>query len=82
MHKNNCRVCGFELSYPPWGEDDISPTWEICVCCGTSFDYEDCTIIGVKAQSKRVADGRPYLGGQVRRNDSPNSSGGDFTIVY
>jgi len=19
MHKNNCRVCGYELARPPWG---------------------------------------------------------------
>lgn len=57
MHKNNCRVCGFGLSYPPWGEDDNSPTWEICACCGTEFGYEDCTMAGIKAQRERWLSG-------------------------
>jgi len=53
MHKNNsfCRVCGYELGSPPWGEDGYSPSWEICSCCGTEFGYEDCT--PMSARKKR-----------------------------
>lgn len=44
MHSDcYCRVCGYGLSSPPWGEDGSTPTWEICPCCGTEFGYEDCT---------------------------------------
>jgi len=45
MHKpdNHCRVCGYELLEPPWGEDSRSPTWDFCPCCGTEFGYQDCT---------------------------------------
>ncbi|MDR6496626.1 hypothetical protein J2797_006553 [Paraburkholderia terricola] len=53
MHRKNdhCRVCGYEVSEPPWGEDGDSPTWDICPCCGTEFGYEDCT--PASAQKKR-----------------------------
>ncbi|MBB3644210.1 putative amidophosphoribosyltransferase [Rhizobium sp. BK619] len=53
MHRKNncCRVCGYELSAPPWGDDGNSPTWEICPCCGTEFGYEDCT--PASARNKR-----------------------------
>ena len=48
MHKNNCRVCGYTLKVSPWGEDEQTPSWEICPCCGTEFEYEDNTIKSVK----------------------------------
>jgi hypothetical protein len=53
MHKNNCRVCGFELSSPPWGDDGESPSWEICPCCGTEFGYEDCTQVSSRVRRNR-----------------------------
>jgi hypothetical protein len=48
MLKNNCRVCGLQLIEPPWGDDDQTPSWDICSCCGTEFGYEDCTVSSVK----------------------------------
>lgn len=48
MLKNNCRICGHRTVAPPWGEDDQTPSWEICRCCGTEFGYEDCTLTSVK----------------------------------
>lgn len=38
-----CRVCGFKQAFFPWGEDDETPTFEICGCCGVQFGYQDCT---------------------------------------
>ncbi|GAA1456588.1 hypothetical protein GCM10009619_06140 [Williamsia maris] len=38
-----CRVCGFEPADPPWGLDGLSPTYEICPCCGVEYGNEDYT---------------------------------------
>lgn len=53
MPKNNdhnffCRVCGFDQGFAPWGEDNKSPTFDICDCCGVQFGYEDCDLKYVK----------------------------------
>lgn len=37
----DCRVCGLTHDEPPWGEDGLSPTFDICECCGVEFGYED-----------------------------------------
>ena len=37
-----CRVCGLEYSnYYPWGENGECATYDICVCCGCEFGYDD-----------------------------------------
>jgi hypothetical protein len=41
--KYSCRVCGWTQKDPPWGDDGLSPTFEICDCCGVEFGYEDRT---------------------------------------
>ncbi len=43
-----CRVCGNPQADPPWGEDNQSPTYEICDCCGVEFGYGDCTPKAIK----------------------------------
>ncbi len=53
MHKNEdaryfCRVCGLSQGDAPWGDDDETPTFDICDCCGVQFGYEDCTTRGIK----------------------------------
>lgn len=40
---NHCRVCGWYMMDPPWGEDGLTPTYEICPCCGVEFGNEDYT---------------------------------------
>jgi hypothetical protein len=43
MKRYTCHVCGYpDLEEAPWGEDGISPTYNICPCCGVEFGYEDC----------------------------------------
>ena len=39
--KTVCRICGFDLEYPIWGEKGDCPTHDICPCCGVEFGYED-----------------------------------------
>ena len=53
MHKNkitsyNCRVCGFNQGFEPWGKDEETPTFDICDYCGVQFGHEDCNIFYVK----------------------------------
>ncbi|GHX40890.1 hypothetical protein VCSRO205_2236 [Vibrio cholerae] len=47
--KHHCRVCGLFHEDPPWGEDDKTPTYEICSCCGVEFGYGDTTLENVRA---------------------------------
>lgn len=44
MNKHNCRVCGLSATDLPWGEDEKTPTYEICSCCGVEFGNEDYTV--------------------------------------
>lgn len=54
MHKDmNCRVCGLDQGFEPWGEDDCSPTFVICDCCGVEFGYGDCTLKAARASRER-----------------------------
>lgn len=49
MRENNyCRVCGLYREDKPWGEDGVTPTYDICPCCGTEFGYEDINIESIK----------------------------------
>ena len=43
-----CRVCGLLNDEPPWGADGKTPSFEICVCCGAEYGYEDCTLEGAR----------------------------------
>ena len=40
-YRNHCRVCGLDQGEPIWGEDGLSPTFDICSCCGVEFGYGD-----------------------------------------
>jgi len=62
MHNNNCRVCGFDLLSPPWGNDGRTPSWEICPCCGTEFGYDDCTIASIrKKRTEWLSSGQKWF---------------------
>lgn len=47
--EHHCRVCGLYHEDSPWGEDEKSPTYEICSCCGVEFGYGDTTLNNVRA---------------------------------
>lgn len=36
-----CHVCGLEQEEAPWGEDGNTPSFDLCMCCGIQFGYED-----------------------------------------
>jgi hypothetical protein len=52
-----CRICGLHRDEPPWGPDGVSPTFEICDCCGVEFGYEDSTLDGVKRYRQEWVSG-------------------------
>lgn len=73
MHNNRlnfCRVCGFDLLEPPWGEDGHSPTFNICPCCGAEFGYHDCTEIAVQIhREKWMSNGMKWFENKCRPED-------------
>lgn len=56
-----CRVCGLDQHENPWGEDNVSPTYGICDCCGTEFGYHDFTLKGIRRQREKwIASGAKW----------------------
>ena len=43
-----CRVCGLYRPEMPWGEDEETPSFEICPCCGVEFGNEDYAIASIR----------------------------------
>jgi hypothetical protein len=43
-----CRVCGLDGLEPPWGEDNASPTYALCACCGVELGYQDASLAGIR----------------------------------
>lgn len=38
---HECRVCGHFSEKPTWGEDGVTPSFELCDCCGAQFGKND-----------------------------------------
>jgi len=70
MHNNDkylCRVCGLIQKDAPWGDDGLSPTYQICDCCGVEFGYEDSTLEGVKRFRKNwIASGATWFNSKMQ----------------
>jgi len=70
MNKHNCRVCGFYNKTLPWGEDEKSPTYEICPCCGVEFGNEDSEIESTKKyRQKWLEEGAIWFDKKERTED-------------
>ncbi|WP_432287288.1 hypothetical protein SLT36_10455 [Aminobacter sp. BA135] len=56
---SHCRVRGFD-HFPdwPWAEDGKQPSYDICLCCGVQFGYEDETANGCYASRKNWVETR------------------------
>jgi hypothetical protein len=52
-NKYACRVCGLIQGEPPWGDDDDSPNFSFCACCGCEFGYHDCNIEAARNHRKK-----------------------------
>jgi hypothetical protein len=62
MKNHNCSVCGLYIEDAPWGEDNKTPTYEICPCCGVEFGNEDYTTKSVAAyRSKWLSEGATWF---------------------
>ena len=62
MKEYYCRVCGLYNEDKPWEQDDNSPTYEICPCCGVEFGYEDYTIEStIEYRKKWIENGAKWF---------------------
>ena len=57
-----CCVCGMRQAFPPWGDDEATPSYRLCHCCGTTFGLEDLRFVDViKRRIAWVADGMNWM---------------------
>ena len=49
----NCRVCGFNQGFDPWGKNGETPIFDTCKCCGIQFGREDCNLHDAQEQRTR-----------------------------
>ena len=47
-----CRICGFEYdsdepTWKYWKDDEYIPTYNLCVCCGAEFGFDDTELESV-----------------------------------
>jgi rubredoxin len=67
MEKFTCPVCGYDnLDSPPYDDYDI-PSFDICLCCGCEFGYNDATPAAKKI-SKSLGSKWDFLGA-VQKKD-------------
>jgi hypothetical protein len=59
---NLCNVCGADFTpFFPWGKDGLSPSYDICSCCGIEFGYEDSSALGIlRAREIWIKSGMPW----------------------
>lgn len=48
-----CRICGYSLGEPPWGDDGTSPAYVICHCCGAEAGVDDQSVDEVRMYRNR-----------------------------
>ena len=57
-----CRVCGLIQNDLPWGEDQKTPSFNICDCCGTEFGYDDVTLQAIrKSRTRWLSQGAEWF---------------------
>jgi hypothetical protein len=62
MDKYVCRVCGLVNDEPPWGDDAMTASFDMCPCCGVDFGYEDATAEAAgKFRKKWIAGGAKWI---------------------
>lgn len=44
MKEYYCRICGFNHGSLIWGDDNETPSYEICECCGCEYGNDDYTL--------------------------------------
>lgn len=67
---NWCRVCGLEQDQPPWGDDGMTPSFDICSCCGVEFGYEDATLQGTQTYRQSwMSKGAPWFDPKLKPHE-------------
>ena len=62
LDKYFCKVCGLYTETDSWGEDGLTPTYEICSCCGVEFGNEDYTLDSIKEyRNKWIKNGANWF---------------------
>jgi hypothetical protein len=64
INKNKyfCRICGLYHEDPPWGNDNISPSFDFCDCCGCEFGYEDIQLKSICSyRDKWIKEGAKWF---------------------
>jgi hypothetical protein len=63
-----CNVCGAPLGeFAPWGDDELSPSFGICDCCGVEYGYEDCSLSSLTAyRANWLAKGGVWINPQAK----------------
>ena len=70
MGNKFCKVCGYELGFAPWGENNNSPSFEICPCCGAEFGYDDYTTESIKTyRSNWIKSGAKWFDPNMMPNN-------------
>lgn len=65
-----CRVCGFEYDDYIWGESGDLPSFDMCVCCGTTFGYQDFTIEAIRRRRKLwMKEGAKWIAPEFKPKD-------------
>lgn len=66
-----CRVCGFIYeNEPPWGDDNESPSHELCICCCCEFGYEDSNLVSIRNyRNNWIKNGSKWSGINFKPNN-------------
>ena len=56
MKDYHCSVCGYLMDELPWGANNLTPSYEICPCCGMEFGFEDYRLDLVRTYRQKCID--------------------------
>lgn len=66
-----CRICGYRSENPPWGEDGITPSYELCDCCGAQFGKDDVSSEIINEYRQQwVSKGSKWFNKKAKPNSS------------
>jgi hypothetical protein len=63
-----CFLCGYpDLRNNPWSEDGLSPSYDICPCCGMEYGVDDINELAFKLYREEwFSKGRKWFDQQVK----------------
>ncbi len=70
MHSDTnlrCRVCGYKSENPPWGDNEKTPLYDYCPCCGVEHGYQDSSPEGARNyRTNWIATGAKWMASTAR----------------